>query len=53
MAEKIEQIKCNCTICGSRFRITVDRIGNVRPMAKYCSFCRSVLDETEEIEYMK
>ncbi len=53
MGEKIEETKCNCTICGSRFRIRIDRLGNVSPLAKYCAFCRSLLEEVEEIEYIK
>ncbi len=51
--DKLQFIKCNCTICGSRFRVTIDRLGNVTPIAKYCAFCRSLLEEVEEIEYKK
>jgi hypothetical protein len=51
--EKLELLKCNCTICGSRFRVKIDRLGNVNPIAKYCAFCRSLLEEVEEIEYNK
>ncbi|MCD6496378.1 MAG: hypothetical protein J7K54_03850 [Candidatus Aenigmarchaeota archaeon] len=53
MTETIQEIKCNCTICGSRFRIRVDRLGNAGPEPKYCPFCRSLLEEIEEIEYKK
>ena len=41
------QIKCNCTICGSRFRIITDREGNRKSFPKYCTFCRSLLEETD------
>jgi hypothetical protein len=51
--DKVQFIKCNCTICGSRFRVMIDRLGNVSPIAKYCPFCRSLLEEVEEIEYKK
>ncbi len=43
---EIPEIKCNCTICGSRFRIRVDRQGNTSREARYCAFCRSLLEET-------
>lgn len=41
------EIKCNCTVCGSRFRIKLDREGNVNHEAVYCSFCRAILEDTE------
>ena len=43
-----DRIKCNCTVCGSRFRINVDRQGNVNHEATYCVFCRSMLEDIEE-----
>ena len=43
------EVKCNCTICGSRFRVLTDRNGNLNNVAKYCTFCRSLLEEVEEI----
>jgi hypothetical protein len=51
--EKVEEIKCNCTICGSRFRVRVDREGNVNRDTRYCVFCRSMLEDTEDLEYQK
>jgi hypothetical protein len=44
---KIAEIKCNCTVCGSRFRIRLDRNGNTKRDAGYCVFCRSILEETD------
>jgi len=43
------EVKCNCTVCGSRFRVRVDREGNVNHETTYCVFCRSML---EDIEYL-
>jgi len=42
-------LKCNCTVCGSRFRIKVDREGNVNNDARYCVFCRALLEDSEKI----
>ena len=47
LAEK-DRIKCNCTVCGSRFRIMVDRAGNVNHEATYCVFCRAMLEDIED-----
>jgi hypothetical protein len=47
LAEK-DHIKCNCTVCGSRFRIKVDRQGNVNHEATYCTFCRAMLEDVED-----
>jgi len=46
LAEK-DELKCNCTVCGSRFRIKVDRQGNVNHEATYCVFCRAMLEDIE------
>jgi hypothetical protein len=56
MAEIKGLIKCNCTVCGSRFRVKVDREGNVRHDANYCVFCRSMLEDVEDLrdeDYIK
>jgi hypothetical protein len=45
-----EGIKCNCTVCGSRFRIRVDRQGNVNHEATYCVFCRAMLEDIEDVD---
>ena len=49
MSSENASIKCNCTVCGSRFRIRVDRTGNVNHEATYCVFCRSMLEDTEDL----
>ncbi|MBN1897040.1 MAG: hypothetical protein JW789_04975 [Candidatus Aenigmarchaeota archaeon] len=43
----VNDVKCNCTVCGSRFRIITDREGNMNRFARYCTFCRSILEETD------
>jgi hypothetical protein len=42
-----DAIKCNCTVCGSRFRVRIDRKGNEGAIAKYCAFCRALLENTD------
>lgn len=42
-----DEIKCNCTVCGSRFRIKLDRQGNVNHEATYCVYCRAMLEDIE------
>ncbi len=49
MSKTKEEIKCNCTVCGSRFRVKVDREGNVNHDSRYCVFCRAILEDSEEI----
>ena len=49
MSKTKEEMKCNCTVCGSRFRVKVDREGNVNHDSRYCVFCRAILEDTEEI----
>ncbi len=43
-----EELKCNCTVCGSRFRVKTDRQGNVNHEATYCVFCRAMLEDIED-----
>ena len=49
MTDKKKQIKCNCTVCGSRFRVKIDREGNVNKDANYCVFCRAMLEDSEPL----
>ncbi len=44
---EVAEIKCNCTICGSRCRIRIDRQGNTSREVRYCPFCRSIIEETD------
>jgi hypothetical protein len=41
------EIKCNCTVCGSRFRVKLDREGNVNHEASYCVYCRAMLEDVD------
>ena len=50
---KNDELKCNCTVCGSRFRVKVDRHGNVNHEATYCVFCRSMLEDIENVDMSK
>jgi len=42
-------VKCNCTVCGSRFRVKIDREGNANHEATYCVFCRAMLEDEESL----
>ena len=39
----MKEIKCNCTVCGSRFRVKVKKLEPV----VYCIFCRAMIEDTE------